>query len=101
MAVVTRDPLSAAQVEAALRDLDGWTGDTTAIRRTVTCPTFRAAVRLVGAVAEIAEELHHHPDIDLRYRDVTFASTTHSAGAVTAYDVELARRIDAVTLGGC
>lgn len=99
---MTRDPLTAAEVAAALGDLDGWAGDVRAIRRTVTCPTFRDAVRLVGKVADIAEDLDHHPDIDVRYRDVTFTSSTHSAGGVTAYDVDLARRIDAaVTLAGC
>lgn len=99
---MTRDPLTAAQVEAALRGLDGWGGDTAAISRTVRCPTFRDAIRLVGAVADIAEELDHHPDIDVRYRDVALTSSTHSAGGVTAYDVELAKRIDAaVTLAGC
>jgi 4a-hydroxytetrahydrobiopterin dehydratase len=100
VAAVTRDPLTPDEVDAALRDLPGWTGDAAALRRTVTCPTFRDAVALVDAVADAAEELDHHPDIDLRYRDVTFALSTHTAGGVTAYDVELARRIGAlVTLG--
>ena len=99
---MTRDPLSAADLAAALNDLSGWSGDTTVIRRTVTCATFMDAVRLVVAVAEIAEELDHHPDMDVRYRDVTFACSTHTAGGVTAYDTTLARRIDAaVTLAGC
>jgi 4a-hydroxytetrahydrobiopterin dehydratase len=99
---MTRDPLTAAEVAAALAELDGWAGDERAIHRTVTCRTFKDAVRLVGAVADIAEELDHHPDIDVRYRDVTFTSSTHTAGAVTAYDMTLARRIDAaVTLAGC
>ena len=91
---MTRDLLTADQVAAALRELPDWTGDTNAIRRTVICPTFRDAVRLIDDVADVAEELDHHPDIDLRYRDVTFVSSTHSSGGVTAYDVELARRID-------
>lgn len=99
---MTRDPLTAAEVAAALTELDGWAGDERAIRRTVTCPAFMDAVRLIGAVAEIAEELDHHPDVDLRYRDVTFALSTHTAGGVTAYDITLARRVDAaVTLAGC
>lgn len=93
---MTRDPLTPDEIEAALRELDGWTGDTTALRRTVTCPSFMDAVRLVSQVAAEAERLDHHPDIDLRYRDVTFACSTHSSGGVTAYDVELARRIDAL-----
>ena len=92
--MVTRDLLTAGEVAAALADLNDWTGDTDGIRRTVTCPSFGDAIRLVNAVADAAEELDHHPDIDVRYRDVTFVSSTHSAGGVTAYDVELAKRID-------
>jgi len=99
---VTRDPLTPDEIECALRELDGWTGDATALRRTVTCATFRDAIKVVNAVADVAEEADHHPDIDVRYLDVTFACSTHVAGAVTAYDVDLARRIDAaVTLLGC
>jgi 4a-hydroxytetrahydrobiopterin dehydratase len=91
---MTREPLTAEEVAAALRDLDEWTGDQRGIARTVTCASFRAAIDLVNAVAAVAEELDHHPDMDVRYRDVTFAVTTHSAGGVTAYDLALARRID-------
>ena len=42
----------------------------------------------------MAEELDHHPDIDIRWRTLTFRLSTHSAGGVTHRDVELARRID-------
>ncbi len=47
-------------------------------------------------VAEIAEEMNHHPDMDIRWRTVTFSLSTHSAVGVTQLDVELAHRIDAV-----
>jgi 4a-hydroxytetrahydrobiopterin dehydratase len=59
-------------------------------------PTFAAAVALVTEVAAAAEELDHHPDVDLRYREVTFTLATHSAGGVTELDVELGRRIVAL-----
>lgn len=99
---MTRDLLTAAAVADALRDLPAWTGDATGIERTATCPSFRAAIALVNAVADTAEDLDHHPDIHIRYDTVSFRSSTHSAGGVTAYDVALAKRIDAaVTLAGC
>jgi 4a-hydroxytetrahydrobiopterin dehydratase len=88
--------LSAEEISNALGDLDDWSGDTGGIRRTVVAPTFPHAIRLVDAVAEAAEEADHHPDIDIRYRTVTFALSTHSAGGVTERDVQLARRIDAL-----
>ncbi|HEV7898148.1 MAG TPA: 4a-hydroxytetrahydrobiopterin dehydratase [Planosporangium sp.] len=86
--------LSPDEVAGTLAELDGWSGDTTAIRRTVTAPSFPAAIRLVVEVAEAAEDADHHPDIDIRWRTVTFALSTHSEGGVTAKDTALARRID-------
>jgi 4a-hydroxytetrahydrobiopterin dehydratase len=56
-------------------------------------PTFAAAIQLVELVGATAEELDHHPDIDLRWRTVTFGLSTHSAGGVSELDFELARRI--------
>ena len=53
-------------------------------------------IRIVDEVAVVAEELDHHPDVDIRWRDVTFALSTHSKGGVTDRDVELARRIDEI-----
>ena len=86
--------LSADDVSFALADLDGWEGGTKAITRSVTAPTFAAGIRLVDAVAEIAGELGHHPDIDIRWTTITFTCSTHSKGGVTDADITLARRID-------
>lgn len=56
-------------------------------------PTFPDAVRAVELVAREAEAMDHHPDVDLRWRTVTFTLSTHSAGGITRLDVELASRI--------
>ena len=89
------EPLDDGALAAALSALDGWTGDTSGLRRTVTMPTFPIAIEAVHRVAEVAEEMNHHPDIDIRWRTVTFAVSTHSAGGrVTELDVALARRVD-------
>ena len=63
--------------------------------RSATAPTFPEAIAWVVSVAGTAEELDHHPDIDIRWRSVTFRLWTHSAGGVTELDLDLARRIDA------
>jgi 4a-hydroxytetrahydrobiopterin dehydratase len=91
--------LSAAEVESALTSLDGWAGDTTGIERSVECSSFPAAIELVRRVAEVAEEMNHHPDIDIRWRTVRFAVSTHSAGGVTSYDADLAKRINELAAG--
>ena len=88
------DLLSTEELTNALAGLDGWSGDPNAISRSVTAPSFPAAIRLVVEVAEAAEDADHHPDIDIRWRTVTFTLSTHSAGGVTAKDTALARRID-------
>jgi 4a-hydroxytetrahydrobiopterin dehydratase len=86
--------LTQDQIDTALAGLTGWTGGTDGIGRTVEAPSFPAAIRLVADVAQAAEDANHHPDIDIRWRKVTFRLSTHSAGGVTAKDTALARRID-------
>ncbi|MFD4291894.1 4a-hydroxytetrahydrobiopterin dehydratase [Rhodococcus sp. NPDC058505] len=86
--------LTDAEVTAALTDLPRWQRDGAAIVRTVELPTFPDAITLVDRVAEAAEARNHHPDIDIRWRTVTFTCATHSAGGLTMLDVELAGEID-------
>jgi 4a-hydroxytetrahydrobiopterin dehydratase len=92
-------PLTHDEVVRALAELDGWTDDTTSLRRSVKAPSFIAGIRLVDAVAEVAEAMDHHPDIDIRWTTITFVCSTHSAGGVTELDVALARRIDELARG--
>ncbi|GAB6900896.1 4a-hydroxytetrahydrobiopterin dehydratase [Kineosporia succinea] len=66
---------------------------TSLLRVRVKAPGFPQAVELVSRVALSAEEMNHHPDIDIRFDKVTFTLSTHSSGGVTALDVELAQRI--------
>ena len=66
--------------------------------RATTAATFPAAIALVDAVAQTAEEMDHHPDIDIRWRTVTFRLSTHSAGGLTPLDLDLARRIDGLVV---
>lgn len=54
---------------------------------------FATGVRLVDEIAAAAEELDHHPDIDLTYGSVVVRLTSHDVGGVTSRDVELARRV--------
>jgi 4a-hydroxytetrahydrobiopterin dehydratase len=84
-------------VRSALSDLPGWSGDGQAITRSVKAPDFLTAIRLVDDVALVAETMDHHPDIDIRWRTLRFALSTHSAGGVTEADIELARGIDEVS----
>ncbi|MEJ5867112.1 VOC family protein [Pseudokineococcus sp. 5B2Z-1] len=52
-----------------------------------------AGLALVAAVVAAAEELDHHPDVDLRMTHVDVRSVSHDVGRVTRRDLRLARRI--------
>ncbi|QKT05979.1 4a-hydroxytetrahydrobiopterin dehydratase [Gordonia sp. X0973] len=95
MAVLTEE-----QVDAALAELDGWVRADGALRRSVEFPTFLTGIDAVRRVAERAEAMDHHPDIDIRWRTVRFVLVTHSAGGITEKDVAMARDIDAIIGGG-
>jgi 4a-hydroxytetrahydrobiopterin dehydratase len=80
-------------VTAALDELPGWARDGDTITRTADLPSFPAAIEVVDRVAALAEKRDHHPDIDIRWRTLTFRCSTHSAGGLTQLDVDLAGAI--------
>lgn len=91
--------LDAEAIRAGLAGMPEWTGNTEVIVRTAELPSFADAIAAVNRVAAVAEDLDHHPDIDIRWRTVTFRCATHSAGGVTERDFALARRIDDILRG--
>jgi 4a-hydroxytetrahydrobiopterin dehydratase len=97
---VPRPPaLSPDEVRTALAALPLWAGDEQGIERALELPSFRAAVDAVVSIADVAEQMDHHPDLDVRWRTLRVAVVTHSAGGVTELDLELARRVDALFPG--
>lgn len=93
---VRPDRLSDEEADAALARLPGWTRDGVTIRRSFELPTFADAVAFVVRIGFHAEKANHHPDIDIRWRAVTLALTTHDVGGLTELDLDLARAADTV-----
>jgi 4a-hydroxytetrahydrobiopterin dehydratase len=81
------------EIERQLADLPGWTRDGDTIRASYEAPSFLDGLRLVQEVGAAAETMNHHPDIDIRWRTVSFALSTHSEGGLTQLDIELAHQI--------
>ena len=73
-----------------------WTRGGEAITRTYRFAGFPAAIAFVVEVAEAAEGMDHHPDIDVRYRNVTLSLTTHDVSGLTRLDFALAAACDAL-----
>jgi 4a-hydroxytetrahydrobiopterin dehydratase len=88
--------LTSDELTSALDHLPAWRQDDNTIVRTVELASFPQAIQVVNRVAEIAENDDHHPDIDIRWRTLTFVLSTHSAGGLTAKDTALATEIDSV-----
>ncbi len=69
----------------------GWQAEGTTARARFTTGSFASGVDLVDEIGRLADAANHHPDVLLRYPDVTLTLTTHDAGGLTARDVALAR----------
>jgi len=88
--------LDDSEIERRLGELDGWRRDGDAIVRAFDRGDFVGSVRFVDAIVGPAEELGHHPDVEISWATVTVRISTHSEGGITAADFELAGRIDAL-----
>ena len=92
-----RIPLSDIEIQRELGSLSGWSRRANELVRTYEFRAFGDAIAFVDRVAPLADAMDHHPDIDIRYTKVTIHLSTHSAGGITAMDVQLAKSIDGVS----
>jgi 4a-hydroxytetrahydrobiopterin dehydratase len=79
--------LTDEEINRQLGDLPGWTRDGGAITASYDAPDFPTAIRLVAEVGDVAEEMNHHPDIDIRWKVTRWRLSTHSEGGLTQLDV--------------
>ena len=86
--------LAEAEVTASLAALGGWDRRGDEIEKTFERPSFADAIAFVVRIGFLAEAADHHPDLDIRWRKVRVALTTHDSGGLTANDFDLARRIE-------
>ena len=73
--------------------LDDWRMLFRALHARFRTGNFATGLELVARIGEAAEELDHHPDLDLRYPRLDVRLSSHDVGGVTDRDLELARRI--------
>jgi 4a-hydroxytetrahydrobiopterin dehydratase len=91
--------LSDDEVEAGLGALAEWVREADTIRKSYERPSFPDAIAFVVRIGFLAEAADHHPDLDIRWRKVHVTLSTHDAGGITAKDLDLAAKIDAVAQG--
>jgi 4a-hydroxytetrahydrobiopterin dehydratase len=86
--------LSDIEVQRGLGQLPGWSRRGPSLVKTFLFPTFPQGIDFVRRIADEAEALNHHPDIDIRYTKITCTLSTHDAGGVTQKDLDLAGKIE-------
>jgi 4a-hydroxytetrahydrobiopterin dehydratase len=88
--------LSDSEIDERLGGLDGWRRSGEAIVKEFDNGDFKGSVEFVNRLTPEAEEMNHHPDLEISWKTVTVTITTHSEGGLTEGDFELASRIDAL-----
>jgi 4a-hydroxytetrahydrobiopterin dehydratase len=86
--------LNAAEIEETLKAHPEWHLERGKLERKWTFKDFIDAMSFVNRVATVAEAAGHHPDIDIRYNQVTLGLISHDAGGITRRDAAMAGRLD-------
>ena len=96
---MTRYETVSAQTIASTEGLHDWRYLNGALHAVFRVGSFTAAASFAAEVAKIADDLDHHPEIDLRFPDsVHIVTFTHYTGRTTQADVHLAREVSARAL---
>lgn len=98
---VSRRVLKRKELEKKLKGLSDWTVNAkeTEIAKTFKTASFVGSLALSAKIAVHAEVMNHHPDLELSYGKLKVKLTTHDAKGITQADIDLAKRIDKMTVG--
>lgn len=95
-----RIAIGADEVRQHLNTLPGWQLDTqgasAALSKTYAFVNFFETMAFVNALALIAHQQDHHPDLAVSYNRCTVRLNTHDVGGISATDIDCARRINAL-----
>ncbi len=96
MTKLSYDKLSDAEVKEGLSGLPGWSLKDGMVTKEFAFDSYSAGLVFAVACGHTADKLNHHPDLFVGYQKVRVSFVTHDAGGLTAYDMEAARRIQAL-----
>ncbi len=88
--------LTPGELEQALQKIPRWSLEEGALTCTWVGDDFRTVQRWVNAIADLAEEQCHHPDLYWSYNRLRLRLMTHDSAAITSKDVALAQSIDRI-----
>jgi 4a-hydroxytetrahydrobiopterin dehydratase len=88
--------LHSKQIKLHLHDVPNWSKRAQTILRTFKFEGFLKGIDFVSRIAGKAQKMNHHPDIDIRFDQVTLTLTSHDEGGITEKDFLLAKQCDEV-----
>ncbi len=91
---MAKPKLSDIEIQRELGTLPGWARRGDALVKTFAFGTFPDGINFVTRVAKLAEEMQHHPDLDIRYTKIIATLSTHDAGGITAMDIRFASEME-------
>jgi len=93
---VSKELLTEVEVKKRLTDLPQWKKNAKSLQRVVDFQDYLEAIDFVHIIAEMAEQISHHPDIEIRHTRVLLNCVTHRCKGITGRDFELAHKIERV-----
>lgn len=86
--------LTEQQILSELSNLENWEKVDNTITKNFKTKNYVYTIGFVNQIALLAERADHHPDLIVKYNNVTVTLSTHSAGGITEKDIDLAREIE-------
>lgn len=87
--------LNEEEINNKLKELKNWNREGNYLVRRMKFKDFVSTIEFVNKIVPIAEELEHHPDLEIKdYNNLIIRLTTHDEGGITELDFELAKRIE-------
>ena len=89
--------LAGAELDALVAELGGgWDATGGKLRKTYRFPDFAGALRFVDQVGAMADDVDHHPDVELAWGKATIQVWTHTVGGLSELDFVFAARCDRI-----
>ena len=95
-----RVALSATQIVSQLAGAEGWKlhgdGDNVAIEKTYVFANYLRTMAFVNAIAYMAEQHYHHPELLVQYKSCSVRFNTHDVRGISTSDFACAKLVDAL-----
>ncbi|HTL48076.1 MAG TPA: 4a-hydroxytetrahydrobiopterin dehydratase [Verrucomicrobiae bacterium] len=90
-------PMTSAEITSYLEHVPGWEYRDGQVQKTFTFKNYYQTTAFVNAVAWIAHQEDHHPDIQFGYKNCTVRYSTHAIGGISENDFICAAKVNALT----